>query len=147
MTTRVARTLAWLPLLAFVACGAVLLGVGISDVRHAHDIATGGVRADAQVIANDGYGKFAVEVSYPTAGGISNGTLNVPHEAGRYAIGSRLRVEYARGSPSVVTLAGRASATDGWIKTGIGSAMLAVVVGLGLRAGLRRRAGLTAGRS
>ncbi len=104
--------------------GSVFLGTGISDVQHARQISRSGVPATATVVQDQGWGRFAVLVSYTTAAGQHlQGTLDTPSEADSYPVGSQLRVVYDPVSPSVVTLPGSGS-TDGWIHTWVGAFIL-----------------------
>ena len=103
------------------AGGCVLLGTGISDIRHAGQISGSGVPVTATVVQDQGWGRYAVRVSYATAAGQQEqGTLDTPRDAAGYPVGSPLRVVYDPASPSVVTLPG-SGASAGWAQAGGGS--------------------------
>jgi hypothetical protein len=118
--------------------GCVLMGAGISNVRHAGQLIAHGVTVHATVAQNHGFGQNSVLVHYFTATGHQEeGVLNTPAQAATYQAGSRLTVVYDPASPSIVTLPG--SGNGGWAEVVTGGVMLAV---LALAAGgswLRRR--------
>lgn len=106
------------------AGGCVLLGTGISGVRHAGQVSGSGVPVTATVIQDQGWGRYAVRVSYATAAGQQEqGTLDTSRDASGYPVGSPLRVVYDPASPSVVTLPGP-GASAGWAQAGTGAFIL-----------------------
>ncbi|HEY2507111.1 MAG TPA: DUF3592 domain-containing protein [Streptosporangiaceae bacterium] len=135
------RGIAMIVIWFIAAC--VLLGVGISNVGHASSLGQHGITARATVTQNQGWGRFAVRVSYPTAAGQQQGTLDTPQDSTSYPVGSAISVVYDPASPSVVSLPGSSSAS-GWTELAVGAALLVLLAGFGARSlrGRRRGAGL-----
>ena len=123
---------------AMLAGGCAGVGIGLSDIEHAHQISAHGVAVTSTVIQNNGRSdRYAVTVGYQTtAGAQEQGSLDTPNQSTSYAIGSTLAVVYDPSDPSVVTLPGNGS-FSGWLTLGAGAFLLALLAFLLLRS--RRR--------
>lgn len=114
----------------FFILGAILLGGGISNVVHAGEIASNGVRVNAVVLGSAGgfadrYGvPHGLQVGYTTASGQQEqGTLDAPNAASSYRVGSAMTVVYDPFDPSVVTMP-KESSSSPWSQVVAGIAAL-----------------------
>jgi hypothetical protein len=128
--------------------GASFLGGGVSNVVHAGEIASNGLRVNAVVLGSAGgfssgsYGSHALQVSYRTASGQQEqGTLDAPNLASSYRIGSAITVVYDRSDPSVVAMP-ETNSSGPWSQVVVGIVALlgvfAILVSTLVRARKRR---------
>jgi hypothetical protein len=111
--------------------GVVYMGLGISNVIHANDIASHGVQVRAVVLSRDlGFGRTGpshiLQVGYTTAAGQhEQGQLAAPNAASSYRVGSAITVVYDPFSPWVVTMP-KAGSLGPWVEVVMGIVCLLV---------------------
>ena len=106
--------------------GAVMIGLGISGLRHEDVLATRGVSTTALVSATQGYGRDTVQVVYQTGTSTVPGTVNVGDR--RYRTGQPVRVVYDPQHPGVVGLAGDiGDKSSAWAEVVIGGLFVALI--------------------
>lgn len=132
----------FVPLVLFVI-GVSSLGVGVSSVVHAGQLARNGVRVKSVVLSDEG---TSIEVGYTTASGQhERGTLPAPSLAS-HRIGYSLTVVYDPSDPSIVTAPGETSSDLGnpfnpWndVVEGIAELLVALAIVIWLVIARKRR--------